>query len=588
MKKATLIIIAVFLALALPAHRAGATISVSLQLDRDAATVADFVTLTVRVSGCREIDARPVIKGTDAFEITPAGTASRVEVVNGKVSSGIDYTYRLRPVKTGTFEIGPARVTVEGKTVSSNTVTLVVSRAPVSSGANRGPVFLKATLSASRVYAEEQTIYSLKLYHRVRISDISLDLPDMEHVTFRQLGKPLQYQATYNGVAYRVLEVRCAVSASRAGTYAIRPARMGMTVYRRRSRGSGGLFNDPFFDDPFFSMSSAEPLRVDSEPLELEVLPLPEKGRPPGFSGLVGTFRVSATLAPGRIKSGDSATLTVVVKGRGNVKRIPDLEVPVPDGIKVYPDRPVLKEETGPRGVSGSKTLKWALVPERAGRYDIPSLSISYFDTGHHAYRTLKTPPLLLRVLPGAPASPHVGLPSGSGKKAAPGAPAGKAVREIGHDILPIHTSIREAAGSPGPAGMTFWLLLAGPFVFYFAVLCGVRVRRRAGDDAAARARKAAARIIRQCRRGDLSAGVLLSLVTGYFNDRFGLSLGTLTPGEASEILRARGVGPERAEEMEHLVQLLENAVYTGRADVPCDTGMDVPALIRRIEKEIR
>jgi hypothetical protein len=44
--------------------------------------------------------------------------------------------------------------------------------------------------------------------------------------------------------------------------------------------------------------------------------------------------------------------------------------------------------------------MKWAIVPEKEGLYRIPPLSISFFDPKNKRYRTVKSPPGTINVLP--------------------------------------------------------------------------------------------------------------------------------------------------------------------------------------------
>ncbi len=583
MKRATIFLAAVFLflILPLPAH---ADISITLRLDRNEAMLMDSITMLVKLSGVRKGDSRPVLKGLESFDVTRTGTSSRFEIINGKMNSGIDYTYLLRPKKTGSFKIGPAEVKVKGKTFRSNAEILKIAEPVRSSGTHRGPLFLKAALSSRKIYVEEEAVYSLKLYCRKRVGDLSLNLPESEHLAFKQLGKPVEYQGVYNGESYKILEVRYSLIASEEGIYAIRPSRMNMTVLESRRRSPGSLF-----DDPFFSMSSRRPMTLDSEPLELEVVPLPEMGRPAGFSGLVGTFEIESGLEPSRIKTGESATLTIRLRGRGNIKRIPDLKMPDLDQIKIYEDQPVLEEKTDSKGLTGAKTMKWALVPEKEGRYRIPPLSIGFFDTGKHKYRTLKTRPRSLDVLPGEPT--RVQAPAGPDKGKTTEGPAKKAVKEIGHDILPVHASMKDlATGSrERPGGLVFWVLLLLPLFVYGGTLCGLKIGRKSADSmTAAKAKKAAKDFIRQCRQDDLSSNDLILYITNYFNNRFGLSLGSLTPDEAAGIMESKGVSPETTNKMKDVIKTLEDAVYTGKGYDGCEMGENIPKLIRQMEKEIR
>ena len=185
-----------------------ANVDVTLRLDRGEATLVDTIRMEVGVSGTRNGDAEPVLHGLEDFLVRRGGTSSRIEIINGKVSAGLTYTYFIQPQKTGTFEIGPAEINVDGQKSESNRVKLVVSASAKSSGTDRGPVFMEASIGSPEVYVEEQVLYILKLYRRVNVDNLTLSLPPVEHIAFKQLGKPREYQATVGGTTYQVLEIR--------------------------------------------------------------------------------------------------------------------------------------------------------------------------------------------------------------------------------------------------------------------------------------------------------------------------------------------------------------------------------------------
>jgi len=370
-----------------------AEVSVTLSLDRQKATLSDSIQMVIKVSDTRSCDSSPVIKGLDSFQVSQGGSSSRVEIINGKFSSSLDYTYYIQPSRAGTFQLGPATVKVKGKVFQSNTATLSILKTPSPESPDRGPIFLSVDLSSKKAYVEEQILYTLKLYLKTSVSDISLQLPELDHLAFKQLEKPREYRGVYDGSTYRIIEVPYGLMALKVGNYGIEPSRMSMSVYdsRRSRRG--------FFDDPFFR--SARPVTIASQALELKIIPLPDKGKPKGFSGLVGSFKIEATLAPSKMRVGESATLTVHISGRGNVNRIPDLKMPNLDHIKVYADEPVFEARPDIKGLAGFKTMKWAIVPEQQGDYEIPPLSLSFFDPDTDEYRIIQTPKQPLIVLPG-------------------------------------------------------------------------------------------------------------------------------------------------------------------------------------------
>ena len=570
----------------------GAEVSVALNLDRRESTLADSIALQVRVSGVRRSDAPPVIEGLEPFHVTNGGRASRVEFINGRYNSGVDYTYYLKPKKKGVFRVGPAAIKVDGKTSKSNVVTLkVVAGGGDASGSEKGPVFLTATLGSQKGYVEQQIPYTLKLYLRANVSDISLDLPETDDLTFRQLEKPKESQAVYHGVSYRILEVSYGVMPLKTGRFRVPPARMGLTVYSARQRTPGNLFDDPFFGG---ALRSGRPMTVSSEPLALEVLPFPEKGKPSGFSGLVGQFAVEDSLSDLEIRVGDSVTLTLRLAGNGNVNRLPDLKMPSLEHLKIYADEPVFQTRAGADGLTGSKTMKWALVPDVEGRYTIPPFTIHYFDPKAEAYETQRTQSLVLKVLPG---EKETLVTTPQGEKSKETAPLAKQeVKEIGHDILPIYTSTSglKADGwfSPkamGPGNPLCWAILMAPFLVLGMVFLGLRLNRKSDQTLyAQRARKAAQVFLKECRGDQKDANSLMIAVRDYMNDRFQLSLGALTPADVSKLLMAQGVSPDTAGSLRDVLGDLEGRIYTGGEATCGSASRDILEIIKKIEKELR
>ncbi|MBW2622553.1 MAG: BatD family protein, partial [Deltaproteobacteria bacterium] len=265
---------------------AEAAISVTLRLDRQKTAPGTSVLLTVSLSGVRRVDTGPAIRGLEEFRVSSGDTSSFTEFRNGQASYRLEYKYYLRPGKIGTFRIGPAEINIGGQVYQSNAVTLSVEESSPARGADRGSLFLESSISKTKAYVEEQIIYTLKLYVRTRISDISLELPEMDHLAFKQLARPRNYRGTYNGRACQVLEVHYSLIPSKEGAFGLPPARMRLTVYESRSGSNRG--SDSFFNSPFFS--TGKPKTVSGKPYELEVIPLPEAGRPTDFTGLVGEF----------------------------------------------------------------------------------------------------------------------------------------------------------------------------------------------------------------------------------------------------------------------------------------------------------
>jgi len=564
--------------------QAGSPVTVTMKLDRSEAALGDSVRAVVTISGQKSRDFKSILHGFKNFDVVQGGTSTRIEIINGKVKSSLELIYFISPEKTGKFILGPFECVINGKKHTSNQATLSVRKTPPSAGQERGPVFLTASLSSRKAYVEQHIFYTLKLYYQFKVSDISLTLPEAEFLSFKQTGDPVEYESVYNREDYRVLEVRYIATAARQGQYNILPAKMRLTVYKpRRRRSPGFLGFDPF-------MSNARSITLRSEAASLKVIELPEEGRPTDFSGLVGRFKIEAKLEPEKTRAGESATLTVVVSGQGNVNRIPDIMIPELKDIKAYVDQPVLDIKTNSTGAFGSKTMKWALVPEKKGIYSVPHLRVSFFDISKKQYRTVKTPVLSIKVFAGT--NQKVVATVRPGQKKSNGIRARQTVKELGYDILPVHTSTRLLirANVLKTDGFLFWSALFSPVLFYLAVLGGIKLNRKTPNSVAvALAKRAAKDFFKQYKPGKTSPADILSTLKEYLNKRFGLAPGALTSDEVAHVITARGVSENTTKKFSAALKRLENAVYTGRGHQPIDlVDEELSNLIKQIEKESR
>jgi hypothetical protein len=262
--------------------------------------------------------------------------------------------------------------------------------------------------------------------------------------------------------------------------------------------------------------------------------------------------------------------------------------------LKIYADEPVFQTRAGADGLTGSKTMKWALVPDAAEHYTIPPFTIHYFDPKTEAYGTQRTQSLVLKVLPGEKETLVTTPQREKSNETAP--PAKQEVKEIGHDILPIHTSTSglDADGwfSPkamGPGNPLCWAILITPFLVYGVVFLGLRLNRKSDQTLyAQRARKAAHMFQKECRGGEKDANGLMTAVRGYMNDRFQLSLGSLTPSDVSKLLMEKGVQPDTAAGLRDVLGDLEGRIYTGGEATCGSASREILEIIKKIEKELR
>ncbi len=559
-----------------------AAISVTLFLDRNEATINDVVRLSVSMQG-KDGSEPPHIAGLKEFIVNPGGKSTQIQIINGEKSEAVEYSYYIKPRKTGVFTIGPASVSIAGRSYSSDTIRLTISQQPASTSAGgKGILFLTAELSSKEAYLEQQLVYNLKLYHMNKISDVSVTLPKTNGITLRPIDEPKEYMSTLGGQSYQVLYVRYLLLPEKPGAFSLEPAHMGMTVYEQKKQPSRD-----FFDDPGFGFTQGRPMTIASEPVALNVRPLPQTGRPRGFTGLVGNFQLAAKLTPSQIKTGDSASLAIQITGAGNVNRIPDISLPEIPGIKIYPDQPKMETSIGVHGLNGTKTMKWALVPQNPGTYQIPALTFSYFAPETETYKTLRTASQILKVLPGEQQHLQV-APSTTATSGVP-VRLKREVEELGKDILPVHTSMKDLQhGLNIRQHLVFtFIILLLPVIIYLVVAIILRLKRKNVELAhSIRSKKAAKAFAAVYGKKSLSASETMESLQTFINDRFGLAMGIITPDEMRDILTEHKVSRELVERFHGLYASLQQAVYTGRGDQPVPFDEDLERLIRQIDRE--
>jgi hypothetical protein len=357
--------------------RAGetATFRVDVETDGSRAQIQPFASLPpgLELIGTRDFDQRQ-------FTL-PGGTRRFV----GR-------EFMLRASAPGRYQIPGVRVIVDSRTYTTEPVILtVIAAATTPADAPLGPdgVLLRAWLDTDTVYVGEQVtlhveaVFSREARLRLRRAPEyeapapsgfwTHDIPDRQAPTTRGT----------RGDVYETQTFRRAFFPITPGHYEIPPARLFYEMRR-------GILYAP------------ETFTVESEPLPMVVLPVPEAGRPAAFTGGVGRFAMSASVAPSRVPAGEGVVLTVELVGLGNVRALPPPRLPVLNGVEIFPPSEEAHSEIAGTTLRGRKRFEWILVPREPGELRIPPIEYATFDPGAETFITAVTPALDLRVDPGA------------------------------------------------------------------------------------------------------------------------------------------------------------------------------------------
>lgn len=147
------------------------------------------------------------------------------------------------------------------------------------------------------------------------------------------------------------------------------------------------------------SPAKSKPSIALSDPVSFEVVALPEQGRPSSFSGAVGEgFEISVSANRTVVRTGDPITLDIQLRGDVDIDSLslPDLSVAGLDSGKFR-----LPGEVPPARINaGAKQYKVQVRVADEGVEQIPALEFAWFDPKSERYKTTRSDPIALEVLP--------------------------------------------------------------------------------------------------------------------------------------------------------------------------------------------
>src|SRR6266480_2424578 len=495
--------------------------------------VGEMVELQIKVSGPG--DARPPEEiSIDGLEIHATGTSRQFEIHNFATNSSVTYNYTVLPLRAGRFTIPPQTIRAGGKLLRTQELVLnVADSSGRSSGARPGRatqpvtaselVFAELIVPKKVAYVGEIVPVQIRMGFDPRVHPRLVEPPEItgQGFTAQKLQESGENSESINGRPYQVVTYKTAITAARAGKFEIGPVKAKAQVLvprrpsspRSRSRSPFDLFDqndpfsDPFFSNPFSQLAERREVQIRSEPVALEVKPLPPNA-PLSFSGAIGNFTMATDAKPNSVQVGDPITVTSTISGRGNFDRVNGPVIEDEHGWHKYPPSSKFKQDDEV-GISGTKTFETVVSPNE-NKQTLPVLAFSYFDPAKEQYVTLHSESMAITVQGGA-AAPAVAAqpPSSSPTTATRGrAPVPNSTKQ--QDILYQLTEPSRTVEPFEPlyTRRGFWAAQSLPLAALL-VFAGWKIRRTRLEDREARRIGAlqheAAELMHKLRRDDAS-----------------------------------------------------------------------------------
>ncbi|HEY5957674.1 MAG TPA: BatD family protein, partial [Polyangiaceae bacterium] len=358
-------------------------------------------------------------------------TQQNVSIINGQIQqqSGLVATWVLSASATGNYRVGPPTISVNGRVLSGQAVSIEVTPRGSVQQPNRGrrrmrgfdpfdpfggadpfsgpmfppgmnllpepnpqpeelptypsdlnvqkardPIaFLDARLSSNRVVVGEQLTLRIYAYGKPGPFELMVS-------TEPSRNDFLSYQNERDnpiGPLYRIKLDSDVWFARKILSYALFPTKTGRLAIGEAiaSFAGAGLFGGNQYRN----------IQRSSQALEVTVDEPPVAGRPPGYHlGDVGQFKINATVEPRQIHVGESISVQVEVSGVGQLPQ--RLDPPEQSGLDWLEPTVTQQIDDQRDRIAGNRNFTYIVRIDREGTVDLGTLRFPFFDPTTRKY----------------------------------------------------------------------------------------------------------------------------------------------------------------------------------------------------------
>ncbi|MDP5064011.1 MAG: BatD family protein [Haliea sp.] len=370
--------------------------ALEVAVDRQKVALGDSVRLVITATSNEDLESIDLRRLLADFEVLQRSSSNSTSIINGQRSQTRQLLLDLSPRRQGLLMIPGLR---SGASTSEPVVIDVGP--PPAPGDNQQTVIVSAEVDSNTVYVQGQVLLTVRIQQAINLESRSVSELQLDNAFVQPLQQK-SFQRTVDGRQWLVHEVRYAIFPEQSGTLEI-PSQVfsGREGAGRRSTFDLG--------------SSGRQLQRRTEPLSVTVKPRPDTF-PSSSTWLPATelsVEESWSKAPETLELGESATRTITVRAAGlQGAQLPPIVFESQEGLRYYPDQPAVGDTEADSGLIGERRDSAALVANRAGRFTLPEVRVSWWDTAEDRLRHAVLPARDIIVGRAAPATSTVTAPT--------------------------------------------------------------------------------------------------------------------------------------------------------------------------------
>ncbi|MCP4074794.1 MAG: protein BatD [Gammaproteobacteria bacterium] len=380
------------LLLALPTLVTAATIQV--KADRNPVSLNESFQLIYESS--ESVDDDPDFAPLQKYlDILNRSQSSNISIVNGRYNSSKTWVLNVIARQVGVIVLPPVSFGSDLSDPYKITVKAATKNQLVQSG-----FYTRIRVDQEQVYAQQQLVITQQLFSDKNLSAYGMaeiDFNGMDVISL-PLGDEKKYKTQIGDKAYLVIEKKYAVFPQTSGLLKLAP----VLAEARTGSASNSFFN---------SLGNGKVVRARSNALDIAVLPVPANiNVNPWLPAKNFQLLEQWPANPPQFVQSEPVTRTLSIKAEGltaaQLPVLPDISI---DGLKQYPDQPLLNDIQNDTGITGYRVEKIALIPTVSGKITLPAIDIPWWNTTTQKREVASIPARIINVIPSAsPVTPAV------------------------------------------------------------------------------------------------------------------------------------------------------------------------------------
>jgi hypothetical protein len=280
------------------------------------------------------------------------------------------------------------------------------------------------------------------------------------------------------------------------------------------------------------------------------------------------------------------------VSGSGNIELL-NLPAPAfPPDFEVYDPKITSSVDVNTQGTNGTKKAEYLIIPRRAGDFNIPAVTFSYFNPSKNQYVTLASPEMNIKINKGAGDESSEGGLYASNQEG---------IKYLGSDIRHINTTDLKLKPSNSSffASTVYFIIMAALLLAFVIALVLLKKHRQFKQDVVLVRNKKATKVA----KGRLKNAYkflkdndqthfyeeMSQALWGYISDKLGIERSVLSMETVKEAMMGKGIEEALSDEFVDTLNTCEFARFApgdaaAKMEGLYEKGLDV---IMKVEKAI-